>query len=299
MRIGIDLGGTKIELIALDRAGVERFRLRRATPQGSYPDTVATIAAMVLQCEQQLGCQATIGIGIPGVLSRQTGKVKNANSQCLNGQDLLTDVAQATGRPVRVANDANCFAVSEASDGAAANQQVVFAAIIGTGCGAGIVIDGKPLNGANGLCGEWGHNPMPWLGAKEHPLPQCFCGRYGCIEQFVSGSGYQRLYQRLSGAAVSAEQIERLATQGDKLALQAQAQLLHYLADALAHVVNLLDPDCIVLGGGLSNLDWLYPALNQQLPLRVLGRECVTPVVKNKHGDSSGVRGAAWLWEAQ
>lgn len=296
MRIGIDLGGTKIELIALDQHGAELLRLRRATPQGDYQQTVTTIAELVAYAEQQLGQTGTVGIGIPGVLSNQTGFVKNANSQCLNGRNLGGDVAMLTQRQVRLANDANCFAVSEAQDGAAKDHKVVFGAILGTGCGAGIVIDGKPLTGANGLSGEWGHNPMPWLTPEQYPGPDCFCGRQGCIEQYVSGSGYQRLYQQLSGEEKSAQQIEQLAQQGDRVAQQAQQQLLHHLSNALAHVINLLDPDCIVLGGGLSNLDWLYPALNQRIAADVLGRECVTPIVKNMHGDSSGVRGAAWLW---
>ncbi|WP_298441875.1 ROK family protein [uncultured Ferrimonas sp.] len=298
MRIGIDLGGTKVELIVLDDNGDEQLRLRQPTPAGDYAGTVTLIAAMVQQAEQQLGFQGRIGIGIPGVLSSQTGKVKNANSQCLNGQDLRAEVAAATGRAVRVANDANCFAVSEASDGAAQGKAVVFAAILGTGCGAGIVVNGQPLAGNNGLAGEWGHNPMPWQDKADYPGPACFCGRHGCIEQYVSGSGYQRLYQTLAGARISAEQIEQRAAAGEALAQQAQQQLLHHLADSLAHVINVLDPDVIVLGGGLSNLTWLYPALNSELPKRVLGRECVTKVVRNQHGDSSGVRGAAWLWQA-
>ncbi|WP_028116289.1 ROK family protein [Ferrimonas senticii] len=303
MRVGIDLGGTKIEAIVIDNQGVQLWRQRLPTPKGDYQGTVATMATLIALAGEHCSALGTtirgVGVGIPGVLSKQTGYVKNANSQCLNGQNLAGDLSAACGLPVRLANDANCFALSEATDGAGKGHQVVFAAIIGTGCGAGIVVNGGDLVGANGLAGEWGHNPMPWLEASEFPGPECFCGRHGCIEQYVSGSGYQRLYQQLTGETVTAQQIEQRAEQGEVAALRARQQLSHYLGNALAHVVNLLDPDVIVLGGGLSNLDWLYPQLNNELASRVVGQECITQIVKNHHGDSSGVRGAAWLWEAQ
>ncbi|TKB58540.1 fructokinase [Ferrimonas aestuarii] len=296
MRIGIDLGGTKIEALALANDGTELWRQRVATPQGDYSATLASIQSLISELERQLGQQGSVGVGIPGTLSPQTGLVKNANSQCLNGQPLGDDLASLLQRPVRVANDANCLAVSEATDGAGADAEMVFAAILGTGCGAGISYQGKVWAGGNGLGGEWGHNPLPWCGPQD-VIDPCFCGRQGCIETFVSGSGFERQFYRQTGQLLKSEAIIAKMRQGESQATAIFLRYVDQLTRALAHVVNLLDPDCIVLGGGMSNISELYPLLNQGLSAQVFGQECHTPVVKNHHGDSSGVRGAAWLWE--
>ncbi|EAQ1166029.1 TPA: fructokinase [Salmonella enterica subsp. diarizonae serovar 50:r:z] len=299
MRIGIDLGGTKTEVIALDDAGEQRFRHRLPTPREDYQQTIETIAALVDMAEQATGQIGSVGIGIPGSLSPYTGVVKNANSTWLNGQPFDNDVSRRLKREVRLANDANCLAVSEAVDGAAAGAQTVFAVIIGTGCGAGVALNGQAHIGGNGTAGEWGHNPLPWMDDDElryrEEIP-CYCGKQGCIETFISGTGFATDYQRLSGKALKGDEIIRLVDTQDAVAELAISRYELRLAKALAHVVNILDPDVIVLGGGMSNVERLYKTVPSLMKSFVFGGECDTPVRKARHGDSSGVRGAAWLW---
>ncbi|EGD6367523.1 fructokinase [Salmonella enterica] len=299
MRIGIDLGGTKTEVIALDDAGEQRFRHRLPTPREDYQQTIETIAALVDMAEQATGQTGSVGIGIPGSLSPYTGVVKNANSTWLNGQPFDNDVSRRLKREVRLANDANCLAVSEAVDGAAAGAQTVFAVIIGTGCGAGVALNGRAHIGGNGTAGEWGHNPLPWMDDDElryrEEIP-CYCGKQGCIETFISGTGFATDYQRLSGKALKGDEIIRLVDAQDAVAELALSCYELRLAKALSHVVNILDPDVIVLGGGMSNVERLYKTVPSLMKSFVFGGECETPVRKAQHGDSSGVRGAAWLW---
>lgn len=299
MRIGIDLGGTKTEVIALDDAGEQRFRHRLPTPREDYQQTIETIAALVDMAEQATGQTGRVGIGIPGSLSPYTGVVKNANSTWLNGQPFDNDVSRRLKREVRLANDANCLAVSEAVDGAAAGAQTVFAVIIGTGCGAGVALNGRAHIGGNGTAGEWGHNPLPWMDDDElryrEEIP-CYCGKQGCIETFISGTGFATDYQRLSGKALKGDEIIRLVDAQDAVAELALSRYELRLAKALSHVVNILDPDVIVLGGGMSNVERLYKTVPSLMKSFVFGGECETPVRKAQHGDSSGVRGAAWLW---
>lgn len=299
MRIGIDLGGTKTEVIALDDAGEQRFRHRLPTPREDYQQTIETIAALVDMAEQATGQTGSVGIGIPGSLSPYTGVVKNANSTWLNGQPFDNDVSRRLKREVRLANDANCLAVSEAVDGAAAGAQTVFAVIIGTGCGAGVALNGQAHIGGNGTAGEWGHNPLPWMDDDElryrEEIP-CYCGKQGCIETFISGTGFATDYQRLSGKALKGDEIIGLVDTQDAVAELAISRYELRLAKALAHVVNILDPDVIVLGGGMSNVERLYKTVPSLMKSFVFGGECETPVRKAQHGDSSGVRGAAWLW---
>ncbi|MBT1442975.1 fructokinase [Shewanella sp. JM162201] len=296
MRMGVDLGGTKIELVALGDDGSELFRKRIATPR-EYDGTLNAIVTLVNEAETTLGCRGTLGIGIPGVISPYTGLVKNANSTWINGHPLDRDLGKLLSREVRVANDANCFAVSEAVDGAAAGKGVVFGAILGTGCGAGIAIHGRVHGGGNGIGGEWGHNPLPWMRADEFNSTECFCGNRDCIETFVSGTGFVRDFNAHGGKAKSGVEIMQLVDGGDKLANEAFDRYLDRLGRAFAHVVNMLDPDAIVLGGGMSNVQAIYERLPPILASYVVGRECRTPVVQNLYGCSSGVRGAAWLWE--
>ncbi|MCC8381129.1 fructokinase [Xenorhabdus sp. PB30.3] len=299
MRIGIDLGGTKIEVIALGDQGKELFRKRVDTPRNDYPQTLAAIAGLIADAEQATGQRGTIGIGIPGAISPFTGKVKNANSVWLNDQVLDRDISALLGREVRVANDANCLAVSEATDGAAAGKQMVFAVIVGTGCGSGLAFDGRVHAGGNGLAGEWGHNPLPWMNDEDRAYQEevrCFCGKPGCTEMFVSGTGFMRDYFRASGIHKKGHEIMEAVAQGEKIAELAIQRYERRLARALAQVVNLLDPDVIVLGGGMSNVDRLYQTLPGLVSEWVFGGECATPIKKALHGDSSGVRGAAWLW---
>ncbi|EGM1637311.1 fructokinase [Salmonella enterica] len=299
MRIGIDLGGTKTEVIALDDAGEQRFRHRLPTPREDYQQTIETIATLVDMAEPATGQTGSVGIGIPGSLSPYTGVVKNANSTWLNGQPFDSDVSRRLKREVRLANDANCLAVSEAVDGAAAGAQTVFAVIIGTGCGAGVALNGRAHIGGNGTAGEWGHNPLPWMDDDElryrEEIP-CYCGKQGCIETFISGTGFATDYQRLSGKALKGDEIIRLVDAQDAVAELAISRYELRLAKALSHVVNILDPDVIVLGGGMSNVERLYKTVPSLMKSFVFGGECETPVRKARHGDSSGVRGAAWLW---
>ncbi|EMD1722193.1 fructokinase [Salmonella enterica] len=299
MRIGIDLGGTKTEVIALDDAGEQRFRHRLPTPREDYQQTIETIATLVDMAEQATGQTGSVGIGIPGSLSPYTGVVKNANSTWLNGQPFDSDVSRRLKREVRLANDANCLAVSEAVDGAAAGAQTVFAVIIGTGCGAGVALNGRAHIGGNGTAGEWGHNPLPWMDDDElryrEEIP-CYCGKQGCIETFISGTGFATDYQRLSGKTLKGDEIIRLVDAQDAVAELAISRYELRLAKVLSHVVNILDPDVIVLGGGMSNVERLYKTVPSLMKSFVFGGECETPVRKARHGDSSGVRGAAWLW---
>lgn len=299
MRIGIDLGGTKTEVIALSDRGEELFRYRVPTPRDDYEKTLENIIGLVKRAEQETGQQGSVGIGIPGTLSPFTRRVKNANSTWLNGQPLDKDLQQRLGREVRIANDANCLAVSEAVDGAAAGRQTVFAVIIGTGCGAGVALNGQAHSGGNGNAGEWGHNPLPWMDEDElryrEQVP-CYCGKQGCIETFISGTGFATDYQRLSGVDLKGPEIMQRVAQQDPLAELALSRYETRLAKSLAHVVNILDPDMIVLGGGMSNVDRLYQTVPQLVKNWVFGGECDTPIRRAVHGDSSGVRGAAWLW---
>ena len=299
MRIGIDLGGTKTEVIALSDKGEQLFRHRVNTPRDDYQATVQAIVDLVTLAEQKTGETGTVGLGIPGSPSPFSKRVKNANSTWLNGQPLDKDLAQALNREVRIANDANCLAVSEAIDGAGAGQSLVFAVIIGTGSGAGVAINGESRIGGNGNAGEWGHNPLPWMDEDELRYRQevpCYCGQQGCIETFVSGTGFGIDYQRLSGVHRKGAEIVSLLAQQDPIAELAMSRYELRLAKSLAQVVNLIDPDVIVLGGGMSNVDRLYQTVPVLMKQWVFGGECETPVLKAQHGDSSGVRGAAWLW---
>jgi len=299
VRIGIDLGGTKTEVIALADDGKQLFRHRLPTPKNDYQQTIGTIVELVRLAEEATGERGTVGLGIPGSISPYTRVVKNANSTWLNGQPFDKDLSDALQREVRLANDANCLAVSEAIDGAAAGAGIVFAVIIGTGCGAGIAINGHSLIGGNGTAGEWGHNPLPWMDEDElrhrEEVP-CYCGKQGCIETFISGTGFATDYQRLSGKKLKGNEIMHLAQQQDPLAELAVGRYEMRLAKSLAHIVNILDPDVIVLGGGMSNVERLYKTVPQLIKPWVFGGEFETPVRKAVHGDSSGVRGAAWLW---
>jgi len=293
MRIGIDLGGTKIEGIAIGDDGRERQRCRVPTPRGDYGLTLKAVADLVHQIEREIGCRGSVGIGIPGAVSPATQLIKNANSTWLIGQPLAVDLARLLERPVRLANDANCFALSEAADGAGAGADVVFGVILGTGTGAGIVVHGKVLTGANAIGGEWGHNPLPAPKDDERPGPACYCGRNGCVETFLSGPGLARDYGK-SGTA--AEAIVARAASGEIEAEHALARYEERLARALASVINVIDPDVVVLGGGLSNIDRLYESVPRLWVPHVFSDHVSTRLVRAKHGDSSGVRGAAWLW---
>src|SRR3954452_18681270 len=298
-RIGVDLGGTKIEAAALDGAGNVRLRRRMATPTGDYHCTVAAIAGLVNEVERELGERATVGVGIPGTIVETTGLVKNANSTWLIGRPLARDVEQALDRPVRFANDGNCFALSEAADGAAAGCSCVFGVILGTGVGGGIAIDGRILVGANAIAGEWGHNPLPALRPDELPGPACYCGRRGCIETFLSGPGLAADHRRCTGQDLTGRQIVAGAAAGDPDCAGCLDRYADRLARALAIVINLLDPDAIVLGGGLSQLDLLYAEVPRRWGQHILSDSIDTRFLPPRHGDSSGVRGAAWLWRPE
>ena len=295
-RIGVDLGGTKIEILALDASGRERFRRRVPTPQGDYDATLDAIAALVRQADDALGARAPVGVGTPGSISRATGLLRGANSVCLNGRPIREDLAGRLGREVRITNDANCFALSEAVDGAGAGAEVVFGVILGTGVGAGVVVRGRVLDGPNGIAGEWGHNPLPWPRDDERPGDACFCGRRGCIETFLSGPGLARDHRRVTGTDLAPEAILADAAAGDAACEATLRRYEERLARALAHVINVLDPDVIVLGGGLSNLDRLYASVPSLWGPWVFSDRVDTHVRKHRHGDASGVRGAAWLW---
>ena len=294
LRFGIDLGGSKIEIIALADDGRELLRQRVTTPQGDYPATVAAIASLVANAEHELGRQGTVGIGIPGAESLLSGLVKNANSTCLIGRPLRQDLQNLLGREIRLANDANCFALSEAIDGSGRGTEIVFGVILGTGVGGGIVAHGRVLTGANAIAGEWGHNPLP--DSDPSSAPDCYCGRRGCIEAWLSGPGLARDHLVRTGQALDAVAIEACATAGDATC---EATLQRYearLGRALASVINILDPQVIVLGGGLSKMPRLYRNLPDCCTPHVFSDVCYTRILPPTHGDSSGVRGAAWLW---
>ena len=295
-RIGIDLGGTKIEIAVLAPDGTIPYRERVPTPAG-YDAALTAIETLVRDAEARLSVTATIGIGIPGVISPATGLVKNANSLALNGHALDRDLAARLGREIRVENDANCFALSEASDGAAAGYGLVFGVILGTGCGGGIVTHGQVHRGPHRVAGEWGHNPLPWPNADEYPGNACWCGRMGCLETYVAGPALARDCDGPEARDASA--LPTRAAAGDARAQAALERHADRLARGLAQVINLLDPDAIVLGGGLSNMDHLYVDLPRLIPRHVFSDVIATPILRNRHGDSSGVRGAAWLWPAE
>lgn len=297
MRIGIDLGGTKIEGIALDDRGDPLARLRVPTPRGDYDATVGAVVDLVARLEADRPGAATVGIGIPGTMSPATGVVKNANSTWLIGRPFAGDLERALRRPVRLANDANCFALSEAVDGAGAGAEVVFGVIVGTGTGGGIVVRGHVLTGPNAVAGEWGHNPLPWPEPEEWPGPPCYCGRSGCIETFLSGPGLAADYGRATGEPLGAEAVVARAEAGEVAAREALRRYDSRMARALASIINVLDPDVIVLGGGLSNLAHLYGAVPRLWSAWVFSDQVSTRLVPPCHGGSSGVRGAAWLWE--
>ena len=296
MRIGVDLGGTKIEAIALGDNGTELFRGRVATPSGNYDATLTAIVELIASIEQKLGIRGSIGIGTPGAISPRTGLMKNSNSTVLNGRPLDRDLAQKLGRELRIENDANCFALSEAVDGAARGASVVFGVILGTGVGAGIVVDRRVIAGGNRIAGEWGHNPLPWPRADELPGPSCYCGKGGCIETFLSGPGLARQFKLRSGRDLSANEIASAASAGDVDGISMMEIYEDRLARGLAHVINIIDPDVIVLGGGLSNIERLYRNVPSMIQRYVFSDGVETPIVRAMHGDSSGVRGAAWLW---
>ena len=295
IRLGIDLGGTKIEIVALNPGGGELLRRRVPTPAGDYRQTLAALTDLVGRAERELGVRGTVGIGTPGSLSRATGLLRGANSVCLNGQPIRRDLEALLEREVRLTNDANCFALSEASDGAGQGAEVVFGVILGTGVGGGIVVGGRVLDGPNAIAGEWGHNPVPWPRDDERPGPACFCGRCGCIETFLSGPGLERDHLRASGAPATSRAIVANANLGDAECAAALARYEERLARSLAHVINIVDPDVIVLGGGLSNIDRLYANVPKLWGPWVFSDRVDTRLVRHVHGDSSGVRGAAWL----
>ena len=298
IRFGIDLGGTKIEIVALDSRGAGVLRRRVATPTGGYRAIIDAIVELVAGAERELGVSGTVGIGTPGSISRATGLLRGSNSVCLNGQPIARDLALALGREVRISNDANCFALSEATDGAGEGAEVVFGAILGTGVGSGIVVRGRVLDGPNAIAGEWGHNPLPWPRDDERPGPACFCGRYGCIETFVSGPGLERDHLHATGETLNSHTIVARAEMGDEACEATFARYEDRLARSLAHVINLLDPDVIVLGGGMSNIGRIYRTVPALWEPRVFSDRVDTRLVRHRHGDSSGVRGAAWLWGA-
>jgi fructokinase len=299
MRIGIDLGGTKIEGIVLTADGHELIRERVPTPAGDYRGTLAAVHVLVLRLESRAGDPCTIGIGMPGSLSRATARVKNSNSTCLNGQPLYEDLEALLGRPLRFANDADCFALSEATDGAAAGARVMFGVIVGTGTGGGIVVNGRLLNGPNGIAGEWGHNPLPWPETAELPGPSCYCGLEGCIETWLSGPALARDHRQYCGESLQAAEISRRALAGNACARQTLDRYIDRMARALASVINIIDPEVIVLGGGVSNMAFLYQEVPRRWGHYIFSDRVDTKLVPAAHGDSSGVRGAAWLWPAQ
>jgi len=298
LRLGVDLGGSKIEAIALDGSGAEAWRHRVETPGNDYAAVLEAIAALVRQGEAALGAQGSLGVATPGAVSPRTGRIKNANSTCLNGRTLREDLEQRLARPVRLANDANCFALSEAADGAAAGCDVVFGAILGTGVGGGVVVGGRVLVGPDAIAGEWGHNPLPLPQAAELPLPACYCGRAGCIETWLSGPGLAADHARHGGAIIAAAEIAARADAGDARCGASLERYAERLARSLAGVINILDPDAIVLGGGLSRIARLYERVPALWGSWVFSDEVRTRLLPPRHGDASGVRGAAWLWGA-
>ena len=296
MRMGVDLGGTKIEILVLDDNGDELLRKRRPTPRNDYAATIDSIRQLVDDIEQELGRKCTVGVGTPGALSPTTGLLRNCNSTCLNGKPFKQDLEKSLDREIRMTNDANCFALSEAIDGAAQGEQTVFGVIVGTGCGAGVVINERVLNGPNAIGGEWGHNPLPWPEENELNTTRCWCGKNGCIETFLSGTGFAADYLRVVGDELSSEEIVRAAKSGSAYANQVLERYERRMAKSLAHVINILDPHIIVLGGGMSNVGRLYETVPKLWQEYVFSDSVLTKLVPPMHGDSSGVRGAAWLW---
>jgi fructokinase len=297
MRIGIDVGGTKIESIALSGQGKELFRKRVPTPREHYKDIVEAIHGLVIETETATGQSGSVGVGIPGAISKQTRLIKNANTQCLIGHPLEDDLSRILDRPVRCSNDANCLAVSEAVDGAAMGEKFVLAIILGTGCGGGIALNGQVHDSRNLVAGEIGHVTLPWISMEElAEADDCYCGFKACNETWISGTGFARDYERHNGVFKKSEEIVALAENGDQAALDNIARYEGRLARVIAHMINIMDPDMVVLGGGMSNVTRLYENIPPMLPEYVFGSECNTPVVQAQHGDSSGVRGAAWLW---
>ena len=294
MRIGVDLGGTKIEAIVLDEAGRERDRRRISSPQGAYPATIRAIADLVRSLEG--AGRARVGVAIPGSISPATGRVRNANATWLIGHAMDRDLSGALERPVRLANDADCFALSEATDGAAAGAASVFGVIVGTGCGGGIVLDGRPLSGPNAIAGEWGHNPLPWPKDEERPGPACYCGKQGCIETWLSGTALAADHRRVTGEALGAPEIDARAQTGDPGCIATLERYMDRMARGLAGIINVLDPEVIVLGGGVSNVQALYEGVPARWGRYVFSDRVDTRLARAMHGDSSGVRGAAWLW---
>jgi fructokinase len=299
MRIGIDLGGTKIEALAIDNMGTELARYRVDTPRNDYDATIQAIVGLVNRLESETGSTGSVGAGIPGSVSRITGLIKNANSTWLNGRPFHKDLSAALEREVRVANDANCLAVSEATDGAAAGAHVVYGLILGTGCGGGVAINGRVHAGPNGVGGEWGHNPLPWQKPEEYPGPTCYCGKRGCLEMWVSGTGIALDHKNVTGKARTTREIVEACEAGDSVARATMERFEDRLARGVAHVINMLDPDAIVIGGGVSRVKRIYQELPKRLPEYVFGGEASTVILPAKYGDSSGVRGAAWLWPQQ
>jgi fructokinase len=296
LRIGIDLGGTKIEGLLLAPDGEELARHRIAAPRGDYTATLAAIRGLVSHLEGERGTTARVGVGMPGSISPMTGLVQNSNSTWLNGRALDRDLPAALGRPVRFANDANCFALSEAVDGAGAGARSLFGVILGTGCGGGIVIDGRLVNGPRGIGGEWGHNPLPWATSDEYPGPTCWCGRRGCMEMWASGTGLSADYERSAGQRLAVEDIARRRDSGDAQAAAAFERHASRVARGIAHVVNIIDPEVIVLGGGLSRLAHLYEVVPALMVPHIFADRATAEVRPPKWGDASGARGAAWLW---
>jgi fructokinase len=299
LRIGIDLGGTKIELVALGPSGDVIWRERVPTPKDDYEGTIRAMRDLVVRAEDDLKARGSVGVAIPGTISTRTGLVKNANSTKLIGHPLDKDLAAAIGRPVRVANDANCFALSEATDGAGRGAHIVFGIIAGTGVGGGITVGGHVLVGANGIAGEWGHNPLPSPSHNEIPGPPCYCGKAGCIEAWLSGPALARQFKEQTGRALIATKIAEAAENGDAAAKAVMEAFYDRFARAVASIVNVIDPDVVVIGGGLSKIDGLYHELPERIMAYAFTPEGPTRVLKNVHGDSSGVRGAAWLWDGE
>jgi fructokinase len=300
IRIGVDFGGTKIEAAALDEEGQFRARVRAPTPR-DYAASLAAVRDLVAEAERQAGVASGrrrfVGVATPGSISPKTGLIRNANSLWLNGKPFREDLAAALGAPVRMANDANCLALSEANDGAAAGATIVFAAILGTGCGGGVAAHGRVIEGANAIAGEWGHTPLPWPNAHEHPAPPCWCGRHGCLELYISGTGFEADHRRLTGRTLAGAEIAAAARQGDADAGEALARYVDRLGRGLAMICNVIDPDVIVLGGGMSNLPDLYARVPAEIARWIFSDVCMTRVVPARYGDSSGVRGAALLWD--
>jgi fructokinase len=296
MRIGVDFGGTKIEAAVLDEAGRAILHKRAPTPHGDYEGCIRAIAALVRVVAGKAHATGPIGMGIPGAISAKTGLVMTSNATWIVGHAMDKDLADVLGRKVRIENDANCFALAEAVDGCARDCSVVFGAILGTGVGAGITVNKRILSGHIGIAGEWGHNPLPWPTAEEYPGPECYCGRRGCIERFVSGTAFSADHATVTGWTLKGQEIVRDMHAGEAAARATYERYVSRLARGLAVIVNILDPDAIVLGGGMSNLDELYRDLPDLMRPHVLSKEFDTPVLKPAHGDSAGVRGAAWLW---